>query len=28
LVLKCSYVDDIIQGEFLMWMSSTMDGNR
>jgi len=28
LVWKCSYVDDMIEGEPTMWMSFTMDGNR
>ncbi len=28
LVLKCSYVADIIKGRPMMWVSSTMDGNR
>ncbi len=28
LVWKCLYVDDTIEGGLMMWMSSTMDGNK
>jgi len=27
-IWKCSYVNDTIEGGPMMWMSSTMDGNR
>jgi hypothetical protein len=27
-VWKCSYVNDTIKGGPMMWVSSTMDGNR
>jgi hypothetical protein len=28
LVYKCTYVDDTIEGGLMMWVSSTMDGNK
>ncbi len=28
LIWKCSYVDDTIEGGFMMWVSFMMDGNK